>query len=151
MLAHARAAAAELELPCRVIRRDRIRGCGPLGGIFTALSTSQSDVELFLACDMPFVSRRLLRRLLRRLSGDAGAVFTDLDGLAGFPFALRIECLPMVERQLRAKKFSLQELAGKLKAIRVPVPAGCRNDSFNVNAPPDLDQARTRARQAKRK
>ena len=59
LLAHVRRAAKELGLPVRVIRRDLVPRCGPLGGVFTALKTSRADAELFLACDMPFVSASL--------------------------------------------------------------------------------------------
>src|SRR5437867_5654697 len=51
--------AGELGLPLRVIRRDLIPRCGPLGGVYTALKTSKAEAELFLACDMPFVSAGL--------------------------------------------------------------------------------------------
>ena len=55
MLGHIRAEAKTLGLPVRVIRRDLVPRCGPLGGIFTALKTTSADGVLFLACDMPFI------------------------------------------------------------------------------------------------
>ena len=44
--------------------QDRVTGCGPLGGIYTALSTSDAELNVILAVDMPFVSEELLRYLL---------------------------------------------------------------------------------------
>jgi molybdopterin-guanine dinucleotide biosynthesis protein A len=144
MLGHARALGRELGLPVRVIRRDLVPRCGPLGGIFTALKTSRADAELFLACDMPFLTPALLRKLLDRLRGRCRAAFTDVAGLVGFPFALRIECLPVVEGQIRARSFSVQTLARTLRAARVSPPRGRRIETFNVNTPPDLTTARAR-------
>ncbi len=146
LLGHARRAAEELGLPWRVIRRDLVPRCGPLGGIFTALKTSRADAELFLACDMPFVTPALLRRLLGRLRGSCRAVFTDVEGVVGFPFALRVECLPIVEGQIQTSAFSLQSLADKLRAARVSPPRGRMSEAFNVNTPPALTAARARKR-----
>ena len=61
LLAQVRDAAQTLGCPVRVIRRDLVTRCGPLGGVFTALKTSRAEAVLFLACDMPFVSPELLR------------------------------------------------------------------------------------------
>jgi molybdopterin-guanine dinucleotide biosynthesis protein A len=142
MLAHARQAARALGLRVRVIRRDLVPGCGPLGGVLTALRTSRAEGEFFLACDMPFVSAALLRKLLRNLSGSCQAAFTLHDGLAGFPFAMRVECAPVVEAQIAANEFSLQALARTLRASLVSAPRSGREQTFNVNTRTDLEAAR---------
>ena len=137
LLGHARAVAGELDLPVRVIRRDLVPRCGPLGGIFTALQTSRTDIELFLACDMPFVTAPLLRRLLRTL-GRRRAAFVAADGLAGFPFALRVECLPVVRREIDRQRYSLQSLALALRARLLPCLGKNRLQLLNLNTPADL-------------
>ena len=65
ILGHVRAIAAQLHLPVRVLRRDALPRCGPLGGIYTALTRSRADAVLFLACDMPFVSPAFLKQMLK--------------------------------------------------------------------------------------
>src|SRR5689334_13117942 len=66
LLGHIRAEAKRTGLPVRVIRRDCVPRCGPLGGIFTALKSTRAEWVLFLACDMPFVSGELMKWLLAR-------------------------------------------------------------------------------------
>lgn len=60
LLTRLRRTARELHLPARVIRRDLVPRCGPLGGIFTALTVTSAEAMLFLSCDMPFVTSALL-------------------------------------------------------------------------------------------
>jgi molybdopterin-guanine dinucleotide biosynthesis protein A len=142
LLGHVRAAAKQLGLPVRVIRQDLIPGCGPLGGVHTALTTSRAAGSLFLSCDMPFVSVELLRRALRHFSGGPPALFVRDEQGVGFPFLLRRDCLPVVERQLAGKRFSLQRLARTLRAKTLRPARGLVPDLFNVNTPADWQQAR---------
>jgi molybdenum cofactor guanylyltransferase len=42
---------------------DRVPGCGPLGGVYTALSASHAEWNLTVACDMPLVTTELFEKL----------------------------------------------------------------------------------------
>src|SRR5262249_39630703 len=67
MLGHIRKAAGATGLPVRIIRRDCIPKCGPLSGIYTALKTTRADAVLFLACDMPLISKDLIQFILQEV------------------------------------------------------------------------------------
>ena len=56
LLARVREHAAQLGFRVRVVRKDLVPPCGPLGGIYTAMKRSRADALLFLSCDMPFVT-----------------------------------------------------------------------------------------------
>jgi len=144
LIGHVRAAARKTGWPVRVIRRDLVERCGPLGGIYTALKSSRAEAELFLACDMPFVSSQLLARLEASLTRGVNGVFVTVDGVAGFPFLLRAAALPSVERQIEAGRFSLQSLATVLKARRLRVSKSMRSELFNINTPEEWQAARSR-------
>src|SRR5262245_18156394 len=45
---------------------DIFPGCGPLGGIHAALSSTQTQLNLVLAVDTPFLSPRLLQYIAER-------------------------------------------------------------------------------------
>lgn len=143
MLARIRLIAAEaLALRVRVIRKDCVRRCGPLGGIVTALRTSKAQAVLFLACDMPLVSPGLLQRMVRASHKGERATFAVQNGLVGFPFLLPVKSLPRVEEQMTTKEFSLSALAKRLAAHRVVIAARSR-ELFNVNTPADAARVQT--------
>lgn len=140
LLRRVRDIAAQTPWPARVIRRDAVARCGPLGGVFTALQTTPAESVLFLACDMPFVTVELLETLVKLWTPRTQALFTcPPRGKAGFPFILRNNMLPQVERQLAEQHFSLQTLAMRCRAKLHTVP---KSVLINVNTPHDLETAR---------
>jgi molybdopterin-guanine dinucleotide biosynthesis protein A len=142
LLGHVRAIARKTGWLVLVIRRDAVAQCGPLGGIYTALTKSRADAHLFLACDMPFVSPDLLTALAARLGSRQRAVFASLNGTAGFPFCIRATALPVIEKQIRDRQFSLQSLARALSAKLFRIPKSRAIELFNINTPEDWLAAR---------
>ena len=138
LLAHVRAVAKQLDLPVRVIRRDIVERCGPLGGVITALRMTQSQSVLFLACDMPFVSATLLQRLVRESNAGQRAAFACQGDRCGFPFLLPQAQLGTAEAQRQDGDFSLQSLARNTTARRVRVRT--RLETLNANTPEDFEE-----------
>jgi molybdenum cofactor guanylyltransferase len=137
LLSHVSREAKSLNVPVRIIRRDLVSRCGPLGGIYTALKTTSADAVLFLACDMPLVSGALLEKLLQRSRNGTKSVFIWNDATAGFPFVLIRSALPTVEKLLAEKKFSMQVLATKTRAKKFRPGRAFKSDLLNVNTPED--------------
>jgi len=134
--------AAALRLPVRVIRKDLVRRCGPLGGIYSALKTTKAFAVLFLPCDMPFISTSSLRRCLAVFDGER-PVFALSRGQPGFPIILPVALLPVVKSQIDAGRFALHQLARATGARRLRLPA---QEMFNVNTPEDFARACKRKR-----
>jgi molybdopterin-guanine dinucleotide biosynthesis protein A len=138
LLGHVRANAAELGFPVRVLRKDLIARCGPLGGIYSALRTTRHQAVLFLACDMPFVVPEVLRSLLGQFDGKR-PVFAVAGNKPGFPLVLPKMVLPTIERLISQRKFSLHNLARVTRARLVRV---AREVLFNINTSEDFAAAR---------
>ena len=166
MLGRIRATARATGLAVRVIRRDAVPRCGPLGGIYTALRSTRAEAVLFLACDMPFVTPELIQWVLEQSSGagvppaspgvsprrpddrrDArpttlDGLFIRSDGVAGFPFLLPHAALPAVAAQIGTGRFSLQALAKGLEAKLVRLPRSFTPQLRNINTPAELSRAK---------
>jgi molybdenum cofactor guanylyltransferase len=54
---------------------DRVPGCGPLGGVYTALSASHAEWNLMVACDMPLITTELFDAMF--ISAESGPSTVD--------------------------------------------------------------------------
>ena len=142
LLQRVRKTAAELELPVRIIRRDSVPRCGPLGGIYTGLITSRAAAELFLACDMPFIEAEFLRRLIARFRKTSRPVFTRLNGLAGFPLLVPASEAATVLHRIEAKELSIQALDSEVQGLIINVKSADAGQFRNLNSPADLKLGR---------
>ena len=137
MLGQIRATTKKIGFPVRVVRKDTVPKCGPLGGVYTALKATKASAVLFLACDMPFVSVEILHQMLRRFELSNQSLFVQTSEGAGFPFVLRKDVSPVVKEQVKRREFSIQKLARRLKAKRMKVPPKWRLQLLNINTPED--------------
>lgn len=109
---------------------DKIPGCGPIGGIYTALSVSAADWNLVVACDMPAVSAAALQALMQP-EADGGKDCVMAAGPEG-PEPLcalyHRRCLAALDRAIRDKRFKMRDLVPELKAeLRAVEPAALAN------------------------
>lgn len=150
MLALVSAAATSAGLRVRIVRRDAVPRCGPMGGVVTALRRSRADALVFLACDMPFVPPALIRKIAGLMRGRTTAAFVTQRRVAGFPFALRRGALRVAGALIARGEFSLQSLARETGAKQVRVSGAALRALANVNTREDLERARIRAGGRKR-
>jgi molybdopterin-guanine dinucleotide biosynthesis protein A len=98
---------------------DRVRGCGPLGGLHTALLESGGEATIVIACDMPYVSAPLLAHL-STLACDADAVVPYTDG--GYHPLCAVytrACLEPVARRLAAGRLKMTDMFDDLRVRAV--------------------------------
>lgn len=128
---------------------DVVTGCGAIGGIYSALAASDHARTLVVACDMPFLSVPLLRRLVRPCSIEIDIVMPRThDGLQPL-------CAVYAARSARALRRRIER--GLLKAASVgedvrveeigPEELATYDPDglmfVNVNTPHDYERAKT--------
>lgn len=110
------------------VRPDDVGGLGALGGIRTALRWAMEMGRagaLVVACDMPFVSAKLVRVVAdRAASADVDAVVPESGGRRGIePLCAwySVRCLPEVDRMLGDGERQAFRLADRVRADRIPL------------------------------
>jgi molybdenum cofactor guanylyltransferase len=144
MLTHIRRAVEPLGLSFRVIRRDAVPRCGPLGGVLTALRKTRFEAILFLSCDMPFVSVRILEQILAKgVSGGGSGVFSQTGEQIGFPFLMRASFRAVVEQRIQKGNYSIRRLAESLSGKIVQFGNAYQAEMLNINTLEDFEVAKT--------
>ncbi len=126
---------------------DRLPRAGALGGLYTALCEAVTPYVLVVACDLPFVSARVVERLAALAGGTVDAVVPrTVDGMQPLCAVYARRLKNRVRRHIESGHLKVQDL---LAAVRVRElgpddiasldPTG--HSFFNVNTPGDLDQA----------
>ena len=114
-------------------------GIGPLGGLVGLLRRAGARPALALACDMPFVPRGLIERLLDAPAGPS-VVAPRRDGLWE-PLCARYDSarvLPAAASRAASPYHSLQRLLDDLGAVELPLARGEREDLRDWDTPDDV-------------
>jgi molybdopterin-guanine dinucleotide biosynthesis protein A len=149
IIANAPARYAALGVP---VSADAIAGAGPLGGVYTALLEARHDAVLVLACDLPFVTTRLLERLVRESEGDEAidaVVPRSRRGLEPLCAVYRTRCTAVARRQIDAGELRMTAFLAALRVRELErdgSPAAEDEGTLfeNVNTPHDYARARDR-------
>lgn len=92
---------------------DHHPGRGPLGGLYTALSTTAAPV-LLLACDLPFLTPVFLRYLVSRRGPHQAVVPHTATGLQPLCALYEPSCMATVEAAMQADQLGMRRLLSKL-------------------------------------
>jgi len=125
-------------------QHDLIPNCGPIGGIYTALSTAQTSLIFCVACDMPFVNPAFLEHMIRRSKGYDVVVPIHNGQEEPLCAIYRKTCLKTIYDQISSQKFKITEFYKNVRVLRLnPSDSGfSENDMFfNINYPTDIKEA----------
>jgi len=142
----------------RPTRPDVRPGTGVLGGILTAIEWASElgrDAAVVLACDMPFVSAGLLRRLLADAAADRVSI-PESEGPRGMEplcAVYGVACAGPIGRALDRGERAILSFFADVDVRRLPLAAVRRCGEpermfFNVNRPEERARAERLARSA---
>ena len=126
---------------------DIFPGCGPLGGIHAWLVHSTTDVNLVVACDMPFLHEKMLKYLVEH-GARYDVVIPRLGNyLEPLTACYHKSCLQVIESHINERRLKITSFFPEVDVLYVERKkltelAGTDYSFFNVNTPEDLEQAR---------
>ena len=121
-------------------------GKGSLGGIFTGLTAAKERWAIVVACDMPFISPKLLDCMLSLRPGCDAVVPIFRGRPEPIHAVYSKECLPHIERLIDAGNLQISGFYNQVKVNYISDADIARFDPdylsfFNANFQVDLDKA----------
>lgn len=116
-------------------------GCGPMGGLETALKLGGADWSLVTACDMPRLSVESLRLLAERTltaPEERGCVVPlTKRGWQPLCAVYHVSCLPVVEQAIALNRLRMLDLITLLQLVPVSLEPSILS---NVNTPEEWEE-----------
>ena len=128
---------------------DEFPQCGPLGGIYSVLKTSNTSLNLVVSCDIPLVSVSLLKYILSRAVENDSLITIPIDHdgqLQTMCAVYRKGILPFLKQQIDARELKMKRLLDLVSVEYVKItrehPLYNEHAFLNVNSPNNLEEAR---------
>jgi molybdopterin-guanine dinucleotide biosynthesis protein A len=126
---------------------DIYPGKGPLGGIYSGLTVSSTELNIVVACDMPFLNTGLLRRMLD-LAPEFDAVIPRTRESLFEPLhaVYSKNCLAVIKSHIETGQLSIRAFLAEVK-VRYIDEEECRRydpdllSFFNMNRQSDYEKA----------
>jgi len=127
-------------LKLRVVE-DLLPNAGPLGGIYTALKSTEAPFILVVAADMPFLSPSLLRKILQARQGRDAVIPRGPRDFEPLCAVYSRTCLGTIARNLeRGENKVVRAIKGmNVLALEIIIDGEEENPFFNINFPEDYE------------
>lgn len=126
-------------LPCYT---DVIKDSGPMAGIYTGLLNSTSQKNLVLSCDAPFVSEKVIEKLIAQFGDEDVLVATHDEKIEPLCAIYDLNCAVYFKQWIANGELKMMKALQKLNTVSVNFTSAEMNgDCFiNINTPEDLEQ-----------
>jgi molybdopterin-guanine dinucleotide biosynthesis protein A len=136
-----------IPIPFAKFVADIYPGKGPLGGIYSGLSASNTELSIAVACDMPFLNTRLLQHMVEFSPGyDAVVPVLRKSFFEPLHSIYSINCLSIIKNHIETGQLSIRAFLSEAN-VRYINEDECRKydpdllSFFNINRQSDLEQA----------
>lgn len=125
---------------------DRVKGIGPLGGIYTGLVNSKYDEILVISCDTPFQHKGFLD-YLGKVSGEYEVVLPiHKEGREPLTAIYKKSLIGEIEKMIAEKRYKIAFLYEKARVKRLDIDSfkdgkAIKEGFKNINTPEELRMA----------
>ncbi len=119
---------------------DIISDKGPLGGIYTALSHSETEFNLILSCDIPLISTELLTELISKHTEEAGiTVFASESKTHPLIGIYSKKIVPIIKNAIDSDELKMMDLLAKVPHQILNIEESENFHLTNINSADELN------------
>ncbi|QSB28579.1 molybdenum cofactor guanylyltransferase [Flavobacterium sp. CLA17] len=123
---------------------DIITDKGPLGGIYTALTASETEFNLILSCDIPLISTDLLSELISKHTNEAGVtVFASESKVHPLIGIYSKKMLAVIKEAIEANELKMMDLIAKIPHQIINIDESENFHLSNINSIDELNDLNT--------
>jgi molybdopterin-guanine dinucleotide biosynthesis protein A len=123
------------------IIKDVILDKGPIGGIYSALVNSKTELNLILSCDIPLISTEILLELIHKHNDNFDvSVFVDDHRTHPLIGMYSKKIIPIIEKSIEANDLKMMNLLSKVKHLLIPVANEQSKLFKNINSMAELNE-----------
>ncbi len=123
---------------------DIVINKGPIGGIYSALANSKTELNLILSCDIPLISTEILLELIHKHNDNFEvSVFADDHRTQPLIGIYSKKIIPILEKSIEANDLKLMHLLSKVKHQLIPVVNEQSKLFKNINSMAELNELAT--------
>lgn len=113
---------------------DEIDHIGPLGGLYSCLKYSDTEYNLFLTCDMPFLTTNTIETLLKDSSDCSVKIYSENQFFSHpFPGIYSKSLLPIIEELIKENDYKLKSLFRRASVKYIPISDSMLMQFRNIN------------------
>ncbi len=121
---------------------DERMDCGPAGALATTLKQTNSNWNLVLACDLPYLNDELAALLLRQVAGEAKAIVpVHRKGMEPLAALYHKDLQPVFGQALHEGVFALHRILSQVPTLKVDAAQLLQQQPrlfSNMNSPEEL-------------
>ncbi len=130
-------------LPYRKIK-DIVADKGPLGGIYTALVHSETEMNLILSCDVPLISTEILVELIAKHNAEYDvSVFEDSNRIHPLIGIYATTIVPVLKKAVDENELKMMHLLSKVTCQLIPITDEKHSRFKNINSVAELNELNT--------
>lgn len=124
------------------VLEDIIKDCGPMGGIYTGLVNSNTNKNLVVSCDIPFITPEVLNAILSQMGDEDIIVPEHGNKLEPLCAVYSKNCVKQFEVLLKKKEWKIKNSFSffNVKKIHFEESESINKCFLNINTPTELQQ-----------